>query len=85
MSLEVWTAKDLWKGFQMCCTFLLAGDDTGATCFTAALALPTPQLAALLKAQSKVRLPLKRHAEKLVKARDTSIPKDKLRLLGLDG
>ena len=45
-----------------------AGDDA---CFAAALMLPAPQLQKLLAFAPKLKLPLKRHAEKLVKARDT--------------
>ena len=58
-----------------------AGDDA---CFAAALMLPAPQLQKLLAFAPKLKLPLKRHAEKLVKARDTDgVVAGCLKLLGL--
>ena len=86
VKLEVWATPALWKGFMMCCGLLAGGDaGSGATCFAAALALPGPQLAHLLKLAPKLKLPLKRHAEKLLKARDLGgVHKPSLKLLGLD-
>jgi hypothetical protein len=46
--------------------------------------LPAPQLQKLLAFAPKLKLPLKRHAEKLVKARDTDgVVAGCLKLLGL--
>ena len=60
-----------------------SGNDDG-TCFTAALGLPPPQLQKLLAFAPKLKLPLKRHAEKLVKARNTDgVVPGALKLLGL--
>ena len=53
-------------------------------CFAAALMLPALQLQKLLAFAPKLKLPLKRHAEKLVKARDTDgVVAGCLKLLGL--
>ena len=86
VKLKVWTHAALWKGFMMCCGLLASPtDDHSHTCFAAALALPAPQLQHLLKLAPKLKLPLKRHAEKLIKARDLdSVNPPVLKVLGLD-
>ena len=85
VDVGVWRDADLWKGFLMYCKILGAGAGAGDdACFAAALMLPAPQLQKLLAFAPKLKLPLKRHAEKLVKARDTDgVVAGCLKLLGL--
>mmetsp|Transcript_37682 Transcript_37682/g.120902 ORF Transcript_37682/g.120902 Transcript_37682/m.120902 type:complete len:181 (+) Transcript_37682:778-1320(+) len=61
---SIWLNSSLWKGFVLCCTML--GDENGPNCFDALLALPAPQLSFVLKSPNgaKLKLPVKRHAEK---------------------
>ena len=86
VKMKVWTHGALWKGFMMCCGLLASPtEDHSHTCFAAALALPAPQLSHLLKLAPKLKLPLKRHAEKLIKARDLGgVNPPSLKLLGLE-
>ena len=85
VEVGVWKDADLWKGLLMYCKLLGAGAGSGDdACFSAALMLPAPQLQKLLAFAPKLKLPLKRHAEKLVKARDTDgVVPGCLKLLGL--
>jgi len=80
----IWTNPPLWKGFIMLCTML--SEENGPNCFDALVALPAPQLTTVLKSSdkgAKLKLMLKRHAEKLIKANKLAIAVPVLRLLGV--
>ncbi|KAJ8611262.1 hypothetical protein CTAYLR_004167 [Chrysophaeum taylorii] len=76
----IWHNPQLWKGFVMCADML--ADENGPNCFQALVQLPAAQLAHVLKVSAKLKLPLKRYAEKENRNRATISP-PVLRLLGV--